>query len=84
VSYWLYPGSRAAYSALLGIRPFLDLLEKNKTLSSFEVGYTFPSIAYKEMYRDDSQIGEVLKNVCYDKGRHCSIGLIDSRPFSPS
>lgn len=75
----MYPGSRAAYTALLRLRPFLELLDKEKTLGSFSVGYTFPSIAYKDLQKGhDTQIVEELMNVCYDKGRHCSIGLIDS------
>lgn len=54
------------------------MLDQAHALTNFNIGYSFPSIEYEDEDKTDAELGEQLKNLCYSRGKYCSIGLTDS------
>ena len=78
MDFWIYPGSKAGYRALLKLLPIVKEFQKEKAIGDFDVIYNFPTFYDRvtNSPKDEDSIQEKM-TLCYDKGKYCSIGLLD-------
>lgn len=69
VNFWMYTGSKEAYSKLIDFIPYYDIFQSNSS-ANLSLRFVFPT-AY------ETDISVETAN-CYTNLTYCSIGLIDS------
>lgn len=78
VNFWIYPGSKSGYNALLKLLPIVKEFQKEKAIGEFDLLYSFPTFydQIENVPKDDDSKKERL-SLCYNKGKYCSMGLLD-------